>query len=366
MCGWPRPASCLAAPFTPDSVAAGGAGELAKSNLAGKIGGAAIKCEQVCPPGLGCCCRRLMPALRGPDHHFQPIPTRIKQRSVGASHTSSVSLLACPAPLPPPQKDKDRYGRVVAVCRMGATFSLDLNRHMVESGLALAYRQVAPAAGVTACCFRELLPIAGHSAGCWRQSWLPCSCTTRCLPGKLTHQAHRPTAAGSTAATMCQLSRRHAPASAACGRAPSSRPGSTAMAPPRLPHHQRLVAHHPAASRRPQAPLPGPLRPRPLAAPGAGSKATSRAAGPGSTTPPPAPGTPRPTLTRAAASAGSAARRRRWRRAGGRPGADHTNPSRLLQAVNTRLLPPFSARWLGVRAPLCVASQCVAMTACSL
>ena len=35
------------------------------------------------------------------------------------------------------QKDKDRYGRVVAVCRLGST---DLNGWMVQQGHALAYR----------------------------------------------------------------------------------------------------------------------------------------------------------------------------------------------------------------------------------
>lgn len=36
------------------------------------------------------------------------------------------------------RRDTDRYGRIVAVCRQGDT---DINRWMVESGWALAYRQ---------------------------------------------------------------------------------------------------------------------------------------------------------------------------------------------------------------------------------
>jgi endonuclease YncB( thermonuclease family) len=41
------------------------------------------------------------------------------------------------APISCEQKDRDRYGRVVAVCRLGA---LDLNAWMVEQGWAVAYR----------------------------------------------------------------------------------------------------------------------------------------------------------------------------------------------------------------------------------
>jgi len=36
------------------------------------------------------------------------------------------------------QKDRDRYGRIVAVCRAG---DLELNREMVRAGLAWAYRK---------------------------------------------------------------------------------------------------------------------------------------------------------------------------------------------------------------------------------
>ncbi|MBT3765926.1 MAG: thermonuclease family protein [Rhodospirillaceae bacterium] len=35
-------------------------------------------------------------------------------------------------------KDKDRYGRIVAVCLVG---NIDLNGHMVREGWAVAYRR---------------------------------------------------------------------------------------------------------------------------------------------------------------------------------------------------------------------------------
>uniref|UniRef100_UPI002639EB91 thermonuclease family protein n=1 Tax=Ferrovibrio sp. TaxID=1917215 RepID=UPI002639EB91 len=38
------------------------------------------------------------------------------------------------------EKDRDRYGRVVAICRAGG---IDLNRAMVRAGLAWAYSQYA-------------------------------------------------------------------------------------------------------------------------------------------------------------------------------------------------------------------------------
>lgn len=60
-------------------------------------------------------------------------------RSVRCGQAAALALdsLIRHRPVACEQKDKDRYGRIVAVCRVGAT---DLNGWMVQQGHALAYR----------------------------------------------------------------------------------------------------------------------------------------------------------------------------------------------------------------------------------
>ena len=60
-------------------------------------------------------------------------------QSVRCGQTAALALdgLIQHRPVACEQKDKDRYGRVVAVCRLGST---DLNAWMVQQGHALAYR----------------------------------------------------------------------------------------------------------------------------------------------------------------------------------------------------------------------------------
>jgi len=42
------------------------------------------------------------------------------------------------------RRDKDRYGRIVAVCTVGGAEGIDLNREMVANGWAVAYRRYSP------------------------------------------------------------------------------------------------------------------------------------------------------------------------------------------------------------------------------
>ena len=251
--GWPRPAPspCCAISLLPPLLVLmllltpTGAGQLAKTHLAGKIGGATVKCEQVrrrhtLSRRLGCCCR-LMPALRGSAQHLRPIhPKDTETDDVSLSyilkhHSRGPPCCRCH----PHTRRRTRIGMAVWWrCAGWAPPS-----HSTSTGTW--WPQAWPWhtgrcrwSHLGCCCCRPL----GSQWGSWRQSRV--ACKTRCLQRKLTPSTN-PTAAGSTALTTCRLSRRHVPTSVACGKAPSRCPGNTAMVPPRLPRHQRPAAHRP-------------------------------------------------------------------------------------------------------------------------
>jgi hypothetical protein len=65
------------------------------------------------------------------------------------------------------ERDRDRYGRIVAVCRVGGVKGKDLNGAMVAEGWALAYRHYS-----TDYVAAEDAAKAAH-AGIWRGAFIP-------------------------------------------------------------------------------------------------------------------------------------------------------------------------------------------------